>query len=39
MLEEYVHARKQVGDFTREMQNVLIRYVVSSMEEKQGVYL
>lgn len=39
LLEEYVHARKQVGDFSREMQNVLIRYVVSSMEEKQGLYL
>lgn len=39
LLEEYVHAKKQVSDNTREMQNVLLRYVISSMEEKQGVYL
>ncbi len=39
LLEEYVHAKKQVSDNTREMQNVLLRYVIASMEEGQGVYL
>lgn len=39
LIEEYIHAKKSVGDRTREMQNFLIKYIVSSLEEKSGIYL
>jgi hypothetical protein len=39
LLEEYIHAKNEVNDRTREMQNVLIKFVVSTLEEKTGVYL
>jgi len=39
LIEEYVHAKTKSPDRTRAMQNELIEIIVSSIEEKTGVYL
>lgn len=39
LLEEYIHLKREVSDHSRAMQDALLQYVVSSMEEKSGLYL
>lgn len=36
LLEEYVHLKFKVGDFTREMQNVLFNLIIDAWSEIQG---
>lgn len=39
LLEEYAHARTKQKDETREFQNVLLRFVIDTIENKTGRYL
>lgn len=39
LLEEYVHLKTKTGDRTREMQDILIGYIIDSIEEKTKVLL
>lgn len=39
LLEEYIHAKNDVDDRTRAMQNILIDFVISTLEDKTQQYL